>query len=68
MGLLEPSSGEVKIDGKTVNKKNINPIITKNWQKLISHVPQDIFLSDISLIENIANSTFPEQINFKKTK
>jgi len=49
MGLLEPSIGEVLVDGKIVNKKNL-----RSWQANIAHVPQDIFLSDTTLKENIA--------------
>jgi len=49
MGLLEPSIGEVLVDGKIVNKKNL-----RSWKANIAHVPQDIFLSDTTLKENIA--------------
>lgn len=49
MGLLEPTSGAVEVDGI--------PIILSNrssWQRHIAHVPQSIFLSDASIEENIA--------------
>ena len=49
MGLLQPSKGTFKIDGKIVSKKNI-----RNWQRNVAHVPQVIFLSDASIAENIA--------------
>lgn len=55
MGLLEPQNGCVKVDNICVNKNNINPKITKQWQTKISHVPQDIYLSNTSILENISN-------------
>ena len=48
IGLLSPTSGSIKIDNIKLNKSNV-----KNWQKNISHVPQFIFLSDLSIQENI---------------
>lgn len=48
MGLLTPSSGEISID-------NINIISDKSsWQKKIGYVPQNIFLTDDSIKNNIA--------------
>lgn len=49
MGLLEPSSGELIIDGQSIKAKNYD-----QWQNIISHVPQSIFISDMSIAENIA--------------
>lgn len=49
MGLLSPSKGDIAVDG--------NPCVgaqLASWQKIIAHVPQMIFLADISLAENIA--------------
>ncbi|MDC0533538.1 ABC transporter ATP-binding protein/permease [Candidatus Pelagibacter sp.] len=48
MGLLIPRNGAIQIDSISLNKKNI-----KNWQKNISHVPQFIYLTDASILENI---------------
>ena len=60
MGLLTPNKGSVIVDNKRLNKNNI-----KNWQSNISHVPQSIFLADISIIENIAIGIPLEKINKK---
>jgi len=49
MGLLVPSEGEFKIDGKTLTLENL-----RAWQAHIAHVPQAIFLADSSIEENIA--------------
>ena len=48
MGLISPSHGLIKIDDITLNKSNI-----KLWHKHIAHVPQEIYLSDNSITENI---------------
>lgn len=49
MGLLEPNGGEILIDGHPLELVN-----TSSWQKLVAHVPQTIFMSDASVLENIA--------------
>jgi ATP-binding cassette subfamily B protein len=49
MGLLSPTSGKILVDGKELN----GPYLL-SWQKIVAHVPQNIFLTDSSFIENIA--------------
>jgi ABC-type multidrug transport system fused ATPase/permease subunit len=49
MGLLRPSEGSVLIDGRNVTSENVHA-----WQKHIAHVPQSIYLSDATVLENIA--------------
>ncbi len=61
MGLLLPTSGELIVDGKTVLPDNL-----RSWQKNISHVPQDIFLSDNTIIENIAFGIPFDQIDIDR--
>ena len=63
MGLLEPSSGKILIDDKPLNK---NDYIL--WQRNISHVPQNIYLSDGSIEENVAFGIKKEKINHQKIK
>ena len=48
MGLLPQSKGVIEVDGVDI-RENIG-----DWQKKISYVPQDIFLLDETLAENIA--------------
>ncbi|MBT4730654.1 ABC transporter ATP-binding protein, partial [Candidatus Woesearchaeota archaeon] len=50
MGLLSETSGEVIVDGQVI----INSKQRRAWQKNIAHVPQNIYLSDASIEENIA--------------
>ena len=49
MGLLKPVNGFVSIDGVPLDDKSY-----RSWQKQIGHVPQNVFLSDASIAENIA--------------
>jgi ABC-type multidrug transport system fused ATPase/permease subunit len=49
MGLLSPASGELKIDGKLITPQN-----KLSWQSQIACVPQNIFLIDATIEENIA--------------
>jgi len=49
MGLLPPTCGSLAIDGVDITGKN-----QRTWSTHIAHVPQSIFLADISIAENIA--------------
>ena len=51
MGLLKPTKGSIKVDGKLITENNINLL-----QKKISHVPQNIFLLDSTIKDNIVFS------------
>jgi len=59
-GLIQPTSGNVVIDEDSLNENNV-----RSWMKKISYVPQNIYLSDESILENI---TFGEnkKIDTKK--
>ena len=48
MGLLNPTSGTIEIDGTPLNDLN-----RESWHKNIAHVPQGIFLADSTVLENI---------------
>lgn len=63
MGLLEPSEGEILIDGAILGNHN-----RSNWQAQIAHVPQSIYLSDNSITENIAFGRSREDINLERVK
>jgi len=63
MGLLDPTKGLFLVDGKVVSKKNM-----RNWQRIISHVPQVIFLSDASIEENIAFGIPTDEIDHNRIK
>lgn len=61
MGLLVPGGGKLLIDGVEINEAN-----RKSWQKHLAHVPQSIYLSDTSILENIAFGVPKDQIDAKR--
>ena len=61
MGLLLPTEGEIIIDNQPLNKKNY-----RAWQAHIAHVPQNIFLSDGTIEENIAFGMPKEKIDYQQ--
>jgi ATP-binding cassette, subfamily B, bacterial PglK len=58
MGLLPQTHGEFLVDSQQITDEN-----RRSWQAHIAHVPQNIYLSDSSIEENIAFGIPPEQIN-----
>lgn len=62
VGLLEPSKGEIFVDNSSI-KNNI-----KEWQKLISYVPQDIYLQDDTIANNIAFGIDESSIKYERLK
>ena len=63
MGLLRPSEGSIEIDGQLVTIEN-----NRAWQAHIAHVPQDIFLADSTIEENIAFSIPKDQIDHERVR
>ena len=49
MGLLEPTAGELLLDGEPLRGERL-----RRWRNGIAHVPQSVFLLDGSIAENIA--------------
>ena len=63
MGLLIPNSGEFLVDQKILLPDEI-----RLWQKSISHVPQNIFLSDSTIAENIAFGLDPVEVDMDRVR
>ena len=53
MGLLVPSAGKILVDGLDLHDPD-HPERLVAWRAAIAHVPQTIYLADISIAENIA--------------
>ena len=53
MGLLKPTSGYLKVDNEDLHN-SLNKKFIMQWRAAIAHVPQNIFLADKSIAENIA--------------
>ncbi len=49
LGLLSPNEGRILADGIEITAENLQA-----WQQSVGYVPQDIFLIDANLTENIA--------------
>jgi len=49
LGLLRPMEGAIAVDGVPVSDEQL-----RAWQKSLGYVPQEIFLTDTSIAENIA--------------
>ena len=65
MGLLTPKKGSILIDDVELFNKEKNYLKSK-WKNNIALVPQDIFLYDSSIIENIAFCIPKNKIDEKK--
>ena len=60
LGLLQPDQGRLVVDGKHINQDNLSA-----WMQGVGYVPQDIFLTDASVAENIALGVPPHEIDSK---
>ena len=60
LGLLTPQKGEFSVDGVKIDENNI-----LNWQRNLGYVPQHIYLSDDTIMNNIAFGIPGEKIDRK---
>jgi ATP-binding cassette, subfamily B, bacterial PglK len=58
LGLIEPDSGQLMVDGRSVDSSN-----RRAWQNNLGYVSQAIFLADSSIRENIAFGLPTSRIN-----
>ncbi len=65
ISLLNPTFGNILIDGKDLhfNQENIN-----QYRSLVSYVPQNIYLSDTSIKNNITFGLNENKVDYKKFK
>ena len=61
LGILEPKTDSIFIDRTLLKHSN-----KKNWHRLLSYVPQETFLLDGSIAENIAFGVDPKCIDYDK--
>lgn len=61
MGLFPPKSGSIALDGKLIE----GGLNLAGYRRMISHVPQNIFLLDGSIAENIAFGLAKNEIDYK---
>jgi ATP-binding cassette, subfamily B, bacterial PglK len=60
LSLLDPSHGNLIVDGKIISDSN-----RRSWQNNIGYVPQQIYLSDETIVKNIAFGLETSEINYK---
>jgi ABC-type multidrug transport system fused ATPase/permease subunit len=60
LGLLEAQKGTLEVDGKIITRQN-----ARSWQRSLGYVPQQIFLSDDTIIANIAFGVDSKDINLE---
>jgi len=63
MGLLSPTNGGLSIDQQLIDNQN-----RRAWRAHIAHVPQNIYLSDGTIEENIAFGIAKELIDHQRVK
>lgn len=63
LGLLEPSAGRMTVDGTVINHEQL-----RGWMVGVGYVPQDIFLTDASVAENIALGIEPKDIDHERVR
>jgi len=63
LGLLRPTAGAITVDGQPVTDDNL-----RAWQRSLGYVPQDIFLTDATVTENIAFGIEPAQIDTEQVE
>lgn len=63
LGLLAPTAGHLTVDGTPLTEENV-----RSWQQSVGYVPQDIFLTDASVSENIALGVPPLEIDDTRVK
>ena len=61
LGLINANEGKLIVDDVVIDETN-----QKNWQKNIAFVPQNIFLNNATILENIAIGENLREINLEK--
>jgi len=62
-GLLVPQCGYIEVDGVRLDRTNCAA-----WQSTIAYVPQQVFVLDATLGENVAFGVPPAQINHERVE
>lgn len=63
LGLLPPQKGQILVDGVAITSANL-----RSWQNLIGYVPQDIYLADDTIAQNIAFGIPHERVDMEAVR
>jgi ATP-binding cassette subfamily B protein len=66
-GLLSPTEGVIMVDGRNIHESK-HPELLASWRSIIGYVPQNIYLTDSSIAENIAFGIRREEIDMAKVR
>ncbi|MCS3857791.1 ATP-binding cassette subfamily C protein [Salinibacter ruber] len=58
LGLLRPNKGEIRVDGIPLQEESLSL-----WQRSVGYVPQDIYLADDTIEQNVAFGIPNDQID-----
>ncbi len=61
MGLLSPEEGQIAVDGHPLSEQEM-----PNWRASIAYVPQEVYLTDSSLAQNIAFGEDRDDIDLER--
>jgi len=63
LGLLEIQTGQIAIDTQYLNKKNVS-----SWRSRVGYVPQHVYLSDDTILRNIAFGVADYEVDYHKVR
>ncbi|MFV5453859.1 ABC transporter ATP-binding protein [Acinetobacter towneri] len=63
LGLLQPQQGQIFVDGVELTQQNI-----MSWRDLVGYVPQNIYLADKTIAENIAFGIPRTEVDLEQVK
>lgn len=63
LGLIKPMSGKILVDGVELSAPNVSA-----WQRTLGYVPQNVFIVDASIAQNVALGESAKGIDFKRVK
>lgn len=63
LGLLHPDDGAIEVDGVALTPDNV-----RDWQRSIGYVPQQLYISDASVIDNVAFGVASGLVNVERVK
>ncbi len=64
LGLLHPTEGSIFVDGRPIQ----SDADARAWQNLVGYVPQDIYLTDDSITQNIAFGIADEDVDMDRVR
>ena len=63
LGLYHPTEGGIYVDSQLLSPENM-----PSWHKLIGYVPQDVFIADASVLQNVALGVEPSKIDRRRVE